>query len=309
MKNAIVTGASGFIGSAVCRELLNNHISVIAIVRDRTSMAQVENKNLVIVEAEMCEYLSLSDKLPENIDVFYHFAWDGAYGTILGEYEKQIENIQYTCDALKLAHKIRCKKFIMAGTINELELFQFHKANVNIPRKACIYGIAKLACDFMGKTLAADWGIDFNVAIIGSCFGPGDNSKRIHNTIILNLLCGKSPVLIKGDTIHDWIYIDDVARMFLALGKRSVNMKSYYLGHRSLRRLDEIVRDVRDELNPDVELKFGEIQSSFNIDYSLVDLEAVYQDTGCIAESDFKHSIRLTANWLLEKAQRDEREQ
>ena len=86
-------------------------------------------------------------------------------------------------------------------------------------------------------------------------------------------------------------------------------MKSYYLGHRSLRRLDEIVRDVRDELNPDVELKFGEIQSSFNIDYSLVDLEAVYQDTGCIAESDFKHSIRLTANWLLEKAQRDEREQ
>lgn len=307
MESAIVTGANGFIGNAVCRELLNNNISVTAIVKDKNSMSQIKNKNLVIVEAELKEYLNLVNKLPKDIDVFYHFAWDGAYGPILGDYEKQIRNIQYACDALSLAKKIRCKKFIMAGTINELELPQFYEADINIPRRACIYGIAKLACDFMGKTLAADWGIDFNVAIIGSCFGPGDNSQRIHNTIISKLLRGERPVLINGDTVHDWIYIDDVARMFRSLGVHSVNMKNYYLGHRSLRRLDEIVADVRDELNPDVELKFGEIQSSFNIDYSLVDLDALYRDTGCIAESDFKESIRLTADWLMRKARRDEK--
>ncbi len=302
VKNAVVTGANGFIGSAVCQELLKNNISVIAIVRDKTCMMQMKHNNMDVIEADLCEYKNLSNKLPKDVDVFYHFAWDGAYGPILGDYEKQIKNIQYTCDALKLAHEIRCKKFIMAGTINELELFQFHKADINIPRKACIYGIAKLACDFMGKTLAADWGIDFNVAIIGSCFGPGDKSNRIHNTIISNLLRGEAPALIKGDTMHDWIYIDDVARMFHALGMYGVNMRSYYLGHRSLRRLDEIVNDVREEVNPNVELKFGEIQSSFNIDYSQVDLDALYQDTGCEAQADFKQSIRFTANWLMEKA-------
>lgn len=61
------------------------------------------------------------------------------------------------------------------------------------------------------------------------------------------------------------------------------------------------VADVRDELNPNVELKFGEIQSSFFIDYSLVDLEALYRDTGCQAETDFKESIRKTADWLIKK--------
>lgn len=305
MKSAIVTGANGFIGKAVCRELLNSNIFVIAIVRDKNSMRQIKNKNLVIVEAGLDEYLNLVNMLPKDVDVFYHFAWDGAYGPILGDYEKQIRNIQYTCDALNLAKAIGCRKFIMAGTINELELPQFLEADKNIPRRACIYGISKLACDFMGKTLAADWGINFNVAIIGSCFGPGDNSQRIHNTIISKLLRGERPVLINGDTVHDWIFIDDVARMFRALGTNSVNMKNYYLGHRSLRRLDEIVTDVRDELNPSVELKFGEIQSSFYIDYSLVDLDALYQDTGYVAESNFKESIRTTANWLIEKAQRD----
>ena len=168
----------------------------------------------------------------------------------------------------------------------------------NAPHKACIYGITKLASDFMGKTLATDLGIEFNVAIIGSCFGPGDNSERIHNTVIYKLLKGERPILINGDTLHDSIYIDDAVRMFLALGMYSVNMRNYYLGHRNLRRLEEIVTDVRDELNPGVSLRFGEIQSSFKIDYSLVDLDALFRDTGCVAESDFKDSIRVTADWI-----------
>ncbi len=301
MKSAIVTGANGFIGNAVCQRLLAHNIFVIAIVRDKKSMEQVKSDNLLVVEAELKEYLNIADKLPKDIDVFYHFAWDGAYGLILGNYQKQIENVKYTCDAINLAKKISCKKFIMAGTINELELPQFYEADKNIPRRACIYGIAKLASDFMGKTLAADWGINFNVAVIGSCFGPGDNSERIHNTVISKLLRGESPILISGDTLHDWIYIDDVAKMFHALGMHSVNMKNYYLGHRNLRRLDEIVIDVRDEINPEIELSFGGIQSSFYIDYSLVDLEALYRDTGCVATADFKESIRITADWLAKK--------
>lgn len=298
MKSAIVTGANGFIGNAVCRELLNHNVSVIAIVRNKDSVAWMADERLTVVEAELGEYLYIENKLPKDVDVFYHFAWDGAYGAVLGDYRKQIINIQYTCDALMLANQLRCKKFIMAGTINELELIQFYEADKNAPRKACIYGIAKLASDFMGKTLAADLGIEFNVAIIGSCFGPGDYSERIHNTVISKLLKGERPILINGDTLHDWIYIDDVARMFLALGMHSVNMRNYYLGHRNLRQLEDIVTDVRDELNPDISLKFGEIQSSFKIDYSLVDLDALFRDTGCVAESDFKASIRVTADWI-----------
>ena len=299
MKSAIVTGANGFIGGAVCRELLEQGIAVTAIVRNKGSLARFfEYDNLQIVEAKLTEYLDIEDKLPHGADVFYHFAWEGAYGPILGDYKQQIKDIEYTCDAITLASKIDCKKFIMAGTINELELLQFFYAEKNVPRKACIYGISKLACDFMCKTLAVDLGILFNVAIIGSCFGPGDNSRRIHNSVILKLLAGQAPTLVSGETMHDWIYIDDVAKMFVCVGRKSVNMKNYYLGHRTLRRLQDIVEDVRDEINPDVNLKFGEIQSSFAIDYSLVDLNAVYEDCDFEIHDNFKENIRKTAEWL-----------
>ena len=302
MKSAIVTGANGFIGGAVCWELLKQGIEVTAVVRNKESLAYfAEYDNLKIVEAQLTEYLDIEDKMPYETDVFYHFAWEGAYGPILGEYKQQIKDIEYTCDAITLASRIGCKKFIMAGTINELELLQFFHAEENVPRKACIYGISKLACDFMCKTLAADLGIMFNVAIIGSCFGPGDHSRRIHNSVILKLLEGKAPTLVSGDTMHDWIYIDDVAKMFVCMGKKSVNMKNYYLGHKSLRRLQEIVEEVRDEINPQVSLKFGEIQSSFAIDYSLVDLNAVYEDCDFEICDNFKDNIRKTAEWLKQQ--------
>ena len=302
MKSAIVTGANGFIGGAVCRELLKQAIEVTAVVRNKSSMECFsEYGKLKVVEAGLDEYLEIGDRLPSEADVFYHFAWEGAYGPVLGDYKQQIKDIEYTCDAITLASKIGCKKFIMAGTINELELLQFFHAENNVPRKACIYGISKLACDFMCKTIAADLGILFNVAIIGSCFGPGDHSRRIHNSVILKLLAGEAPTLVSGDTMHDWIYIDDVAKMFVCLGEKSVNMKNYYLGHRTLRRLEAIVKDVRDEINPKVELKFGEIKSSFAIDYSLVDLNAIYEDTGFEIQDDFKANIRKTADWLEEQ--------
>lgn len=298
MQSAIVTGANGFIGEAVCRELFSRGIEVTAVVRNKNNLTKIKNTKMKIFEANMDEYLQMGDSLPKNQDVFYHLAWDGAYGEDLADYHKQIQNIEYTCDAINLAQQIGCKKFIVAGTINELELLQFFEAEYNRPREACIYGIAKLACDLMGKTIAAKNGIHFNVAIIGSCFGPGDKSKRIHNTVIKKLMAGEAPILINGDTLHDWVYIDDVAKMLWRLGETSVNMRNYYLGHRKLRKLKDIICDVRDVVNPKVELKFGEIQSSFKIDYSLVDMNALYRDTGYEAEADFKKSIEKTKIWL-----------
>ena len=302
MKSAIVTGANGFIGSAILRVLAKNEITVYAIVRKKESLKEYWDHPFVrIIESDFAHYEEdLPKVIKEEVDVFYHIAWEGAYGPILGDYTQQIKNIQYTCDAITLAHKLQCKKFIMAGTINELELLQFFHAEEVLPRKACIYGISKLSCDLMCKTLANEYGILYNTAIIGSCFGPGDRSKRIHNVFMSNMINGTRPKLISEDTMHDWIYIDDVAEMFMHIGKKSIHMKNYYLGHNYLRTLGDILYEVRDILNPDVDLVFGEIENSFLIDYSLVDLNSVYEDTDYVCKTDFKEAILKTAEWIKE---------
>lgn len=297
MKVAIITGANGFIGKAVCKALLNNGVKVYAIVRNKEAMNDLENENVIVIKGELGRYHMLSTQIPQNVDVFYHFAWEGASGVILSDPVQQIKNIGYTCEALQFAVEIKCKKFIMAGTINELELFQMMEAEKFPPRPACAYGIAKLASDFLCKTIANEK-IHFNCAIIGSCFGPGDMSRRIHNVFINAMLKGETPKLVKADNLHDWIYIDDVANMFVAIGEKSVNMKNYYLGHRELRLFKDILLEVRDILNPDMEIIFGEIKGKFFIDYSLVDTNSVYEDTNYQCTSDFKKAILATAEWV-----------
>ena len=299
MKSAIVTGANGFIGKAVCKVLLENGVKTYAIVRDRNSMSDLlQYEQLVVEEADFATYNLLPKKMKEPIDVFYHFSWEGAFGSILSDYTQQIKNIQYTCDTISIAHEIGCNKFIMAGTINELELMQFFHAEQQVPRPACIYGIAKLACDLMCKTIAADFGIQYNTAIIGSCFGPGDKSKRIHNAFISSMIHGVKPKLVEATNLHDWIYIDDVADMFYAIGCKSVNMKNYYIGHNKLRVLKDILLEVRDILNPEMVITFGEVKAPFLIDYSLVDINSVYEDTDYKCNSIFKECIVKTAEWV-----------
>lgn len=300
MKSAIVTGANGFIGKAVCKVLLEKGVKTYAIVRNRDSMSEMlQYDKLVVVEADFSTYDLLPQKITEPIDVFYHFSWEGASGSILSDYTQQIKNIQYTCDTLSVANKIGCRKFILAGTINELELMQFFQAEQQVPRPACIYGIAKLSCDLMCKTIAADLGIQYNTAIIGSCFGPGDKSKRIHNVFISSMMHGIHPKLVAATNMHDWIYIDDVADMFYAIGCKSINMKNYYIGHNQLRVLKDILLEVRDILNPEMDITFGQISAPFLIDYSLVDINSVYEDTDYRCKSDFRECILKTAEWVM----------
>lgn len=304
MKSAIVTGANGFIGKWLVRRLLENRIIVYAVVRNKDSMNDIDNPLLKVVEADFDTY---DEVLPREVlngaDVFYQLSWIGASGAVLTDYHIQSKNIELCCSVLETAHKIGCKKFIFAGTINELELMQFFDGKsrkVETPRKSCIYGISKFAADFMLRTLAGNLGICYNTAIIGSCFGPGDKSRRIHNNTLISLLKGETPKLISGDTLHDWIYVEDVAEMFVAIGENSIPQKVYYMGHQELRRLDDIVSDVRDVVAPDVELRFGDFNTPFFIDYSYVDMDGVYEDTGYVCSSDFKECVKKTAEWVKE---------
>lgn len=300
MKSAIVTGANGFIGKAVCKKLLEQKVKTYAIVRRLETVNEFsDDMNFIAIKGSMENISAIKDLFHETeYDVFYHFAWIGTSGKILADTDTQIKNIEYGCKVLAFAHELKCKKFIFAGTINELELLPFYKAETFKPRSASIYGISKLTCDFMFKTLSSNMDMCYNTAIIGSCFGPGDMSWRIHNNFIKGMLEGISPKLVSADVWHDWIYIDDVADMFVAIGQKSIDMKNYYIGHRKLRKLKDILCEVRDILCEGLELKFGELTDSFQIDYSLVDLDAVYKDTGYECKTDFSHAVMKTAEWV-----------
>ena len=302
MRRAVVTGASGFIGRALTKRLLAEGWQVYAVVRSPEAMADLPGEGLTVIKAELGEYDLLSERIgARGFDVFFHLAWEGTFGDSFRDYHRQMKNAAFAGDALMAAVELKAARFILAETIVELEAKHYMMQDGGQPRVSCIYGTAKAAASMVCRTLAYQNGMAFNGAVLASVYGDGDRSGMIQNVLIRALQRGESPKLVSGENLYDWIYVDDVARALIAIAEKGRPDKTYYVGHRELQTFESLVSRTRDIVAPEAELTFGTLEDKTVTDYSLIDREALYRDTGFECRADFAESIQKTAAWLLKE--------
>lgn len=306
MKKAIVTGGDGFIGRCLVNLLLNNNYEVFVIGLNEKNIECLKTPKLHFIRAFFEDYQSLDNKIREkDFDLFFHFAWNGVYGEAFKDYEKQILNCKYTCDALMLAVKLNAQKFVLASTINVLETRHYMSCDSFEPRYTNIYSMAKLSSEMMCKTLAFQNNIEFNCGLISMVYGEKNFSKMVPNVVITNLLKGEESNLVEYNTKYDLIYVEDVADAFLHIGEKGKSQKTYYVGHSKLSTFGDIFTNIKNIVNPNGKLNFGVFKDKTCIDYELIDISSLERDTGFVPKTDFKESIIKTSKWLKEKMEEE----
>lgn len=302
MKTVVVTGATGFIGMALTRKLASNGVKVFAVGRNMEKLSKLSAmENVTAIPATFQEYNGIGKKISVVPDVFYHCAFAGGFDSAaLRDYSLQLQNAKYSCDAVSSAISMGTKRFVFASTVNIVEIQTFISEETFSPRYTCVYSTGKLAAELMGKTLAYNHGMEFCTALIAMPYGEGNQARTLPNIIMEQLLNNIRPKLIEGNNLYDLIYIDDVAAGLWKIGAEGRNFRNYYVGHRSLNTFKNWMIQIRDVLSPQTKLEFGEYPDAPTLDYSLIDLEALYQDTGFECEANFDESIRRTAAWLKE---------
>lgn len=300
MRTAIVTGAGGFIGGAMTTFLLDKGVKVYGVdISEKALARHAGRKGFTPAIAEFRDYPRLHEMIRDDVDVFYHFAWQGVFGEAFKDYRLQLTNAAYAGDTINEAIKIGCKKFVLAGTMNEYEMDAYITSDCFEPRYTYIYSAAKQIAEAVCKTLAFNKGIEFNCGRIAMAYGENNRSMMVPNVVMKNLLTNTPCKLVEGTNLYDMIYIDDIVRAFYAIGESGINMKSYYVGHRKVGTFRELMEIIGAILNPDCPLLFGEYPDApSGVDYANIDTDALYRDTGFECKANFEESIMKTAKWI-----------
>lgn len=300
MNRVIVTGATGMIGASLIEQLINDNIEVTAIVRPNSAklVNLVRSTKVTVVECDVNNLLSLSDKLKGKYDVFYHFAWDGTYGNSRDDMFLQERNIRNTLEAVTLAHNLNCDVFVGAGSQAE---FGFVDGVISdkLPKNPITgYGIAKYTAGKLSAILCSQYGMRQSWGRIVSTYGPRDNNYTMVMSGIINMLDGQRMKFTKGEQVWDYLYGEDCARAFYLIGKYGKDGKAYTIGSGKTRLLREYIEVIRDIVNPDLDIGIGEIPYYPNQVMRLeADISELSSDTGFTPQIEFEEGIRRTVDW------------
>lgn len=302
MKKAIVTGANGFIGSHLVKELIDKNVEVIAVVRNEKekieSLANIEG--VKIVYCEMSKMHTLSEKIVDrDIDVFYHFAWSGSAGMARVDEKLQTQNALWTVDAVRIASELGCKRFVGAGSIMEKETMAAVYTQKNKPGLNYIYGTGKLTAHCISKAVAAQLGIEHVWSIITNAYGPGEISQRFINTTIRKIINNDLLQFTAATQNYDFIYITDVAKVLYYIGLKGKPFCSYTIGSSNAKPLREFITELQQALAPDREMYFGDIPfTGINLSLDQFSTENTERDIGFKAAVSFTEGVRMTRNWI-----------
>lgn len=293
MKTVVVTGAGGFIGGALTRKLLEKGYKVYGVdISERVNEIFADNQNFVPICADLTK-CNFYDRIEEIVDAVFYLSWAGALGGAdLYDEKLQLQNVSTSADVCKNSVG-RCNHFIFCGSSYE---FMKNSEHTNLPMN--IYGIAKKAAADVCYSIALRNNMKFNKVILTNTYGVGDYSRKAVNTIV-NIMQNDLPLnLVSGDNPNDWVYIDDTVNGLISVLELGKAYKEYYIGHRNITTFKEKIIIMRDILCPNRELKFGTLEENTFIDYSMTNLDALYNDTGFECSMNFADSIAIMDDWV-----------
>jgi nucleoside-diphosphate-sugar epimerase len=115
---------------------------------------------------------------------------------------------------------------------------------------------------------------------------------------IKNILNGTSSFFTKGDQYWDYLYSDDAALAMLQIAKRGVNGKIYNLGSGIPRKLKYFIKEIWNQTQTNIPLKFGQIPYSLNQVMYLCSNPKELIEIGFYPKISFKDGILRTINWV-----------
>ena len=282
MEKAVITGATGFLGFALLRELVRNDVYVHALCRKGSNRIRRLNglPNVEVSEVDL-DYPGHAFKISGS-DVFFHLAWEGGRNDFDGQYK----NVERSLNCLRLASELGCKRFVCTGSQAEYGDTAGLITEETSLKPATAYGACKAAAYYLTADLAKRLNMEHTWARVFSVYGPSDNPNTLVMTLIRGLLTsGKARLNTDGEHIWNYLYEEDAARALRMLGRCGSTNTVYNVASRDNKPLREFVEIIKAAVSPNSAVSYGTERSPVNLNVSpakLIDSIGEYESVGFV---------------------------
>lgn len=308
-RKVLVTGATGLVGSWLCRRLLAEGAAVVALVRDWDPQSEfIRSGDILrctVVSGRLEDYATLARALVENeVDTAFHLGAQAIVGTALASplatFESNIRGSYNLLEACRI-HRARVVVASSDKAYGESVVLPYTEdmpANGRHP-----YDVSKSCTDLLAQTYARTYGLDVAVARCGNIYGGADlNWSRIVPGTIRSALEGRGPILRSDGTyVRDYLYVEDVVDAYMVLaehvGREGVRGEAFNFSPERPLTVLEITRAVLEAVGrPDLEPSILD-SARAEIRDQYLDSRKALERLGWKAKYGLKEGLAATVAW------------
>lgn len=326
MKNILVTGGAGFIGSNFVKYMLDRYreyriinVDILTYAGNLENLKDItENANYIFIRADIRSRKKINAIFSVyDIDTVVNFAAESHVDRSIIEPEifltTNIIGTQILLDVAKKCWKVDpddkyCKKFKSGvkflqvstdevyGTLGKTGMFvETMPLMPNSP-----YSASKAAADLIVRAYHETFGMPVNISRCSNNYGPYQFPEKLIPLMINNCLNNEDlPVYGDGMQIRDWLHVDDHCSAIDAILHRGLDGEVYNIGGNNEKANIEIVKLIIETLGKSEKLiKYVKDRPGHDRRYA-IDNTKITTQLGWGPAYTFEQGIKETIEWYL----------
>lgn len=220
--NFLITGAAGFLGSALANRLAREGHQVRALDDLSTGDPQSLSPDVLFTRGDVNDRPKLWTLL-QDVDCVYHLAARVLVAeSILYPREYNAVNVGGTVSLMEAMRDVGVRRvvFISSGAVyGDQEKQPLHEDTTPNPRSP--YAVSKLSAEYYVRTIGDLWNIETVSLRVFNAYGPGQHLPPSHPPVIPNFLrqavrMGTLVLHSDGSQTRDYVYVDDAVNAMVA---------------------------------------------------------------------------------------------
>jgi len=306
MKQVLVTGGMGFIGSHFIRLALNKHVDWHIINLDKLTYAgnpknlsDLEgNERYEFVQGDICDE-KLVEELISRTDIVVHFAAESHVDRSIDSAHDFVQtNVQGTRTLLDAVRKADCELFFHVSTDEVYGSIKNGSFSENSPiQPNSPYAASKASSDLLVLAYAETYKFPVIISRCGNNYGPNQFPEKVIPLFVTNLIEEKKvPLYGEGLNVRDWIYVEDHCLGIDLLIEKGIRGEVYNIGTSDELRNIDLTQKILKLFNLDdswierVEDRLGH-DFRYSLDFSKI------EKLGFKPTCSFEEGINKTIGW------------